>query len=197
VHGIQRKAAIAVVALVSAAAAFPAGAQTKKVPHQAKVTKAAPSAPAVVDNTPKATPIGSPAAWFPADAYPPEAKAAGLHGRTAFTLDLDPKGRITSCNITSSSGSPLLDSTTCTLLVTNGRFRPAHNAAGQPVAGTWSSAMVWLLAAPEAPAPDTIDDFNGVSPAQAYNDSLTEQAHAAAAASDSDSDHSQGGGSDQ
>jgi TonB family protein len=197
VHGIQRKAAIAVVAMVSVTAAFSAGAQTKKVVHQAKVTKAAPSAPAVVDNTPKATPIGSPAAWFPADAYPPEAKAAGLHGRTAFTLDLDPKGRITSCNITSSSGSPLLDSTTCTLLVTNGRFQPAHNAAGQPIAGTWSSAMVWQLAAPEAPAPDTIDDFNGISPAQAYNDSLTEQAHAAAASSDSDSDHSQGGGSDQ
>jgi len=197
VHGIQRKAAIAVVAMVSATAAFSAGAQTKKMVHPARVAKAEQPAPAVVDNSPKATPIGSPAAWFPADAYPPEAKAAGLQGRTAFTLDLDPQGRITSCNITSSSGSPLLDSTTCTLLVTNGRFRPARNAAGQPVAGTWSSAMVWQLAAPEAPPPDTIDDFNGISPAQAYNDSLTEQAHAAAAASDSDSDHSQGGGSDQ
>ena len=194
-HGVQRKAAIAVVAMVSATVAFSAGAQTKKVAHAAKVN--ATAQPASVDTTLRATPIGSPAAWFPADAYPPEAKAAGLQGRTAFTLDLDAKGRITSCNITSSSGSPLLDSTTCTLLVTNGRFQPAHDAAGQPVAGTWSSAMVWQLAAPEAPAPDTIDDFDGVSPAQAYNDSLTEQAHAAAEAADPDSDHSQGGGSDQ
>ena len=196
-HGIQRKAAIAAVAMVSATVALPASAQTKTAVHKVNVPKTEQAAPAALDNTPKATPIGSPAAWFPADAYPPEAKAAGLHGRTAFTLDLDSEGRITSCNITSSSGSPLLDSTTCTLLVTNGRFRPAHDAAGQPVAGTWSSAMVWQLAAPEAPAPDTIDDFDGISPAQAYNDSLTEQAHAAAAASDSDSDHSQGGGSDQ
>jgi TonB family protein len=195
VHGIQRKAAIAAVAMVSAIVALPVSAQTKAAAHKTKVAKTEQPAPAA-DDTPKATPIGSPAAWFPADAYPPEAKAAGLQGRTAFTLDLDTKGRITSCNITSSSGSPLLDSTTCTLLVTNGRFQPAHNAAGQAVAGTWSSAMVWQLAAPEAPAPDTIDDFNGVSPAQAYNDSLTEQAHAAAAASDSDSDHSQGGGQD-
>lgn len=191
-HGVQRKGAIATIVLLSLAAAMPAAAQ--RVKPKATPAKAAQPLPAVADTTPHATPVGSPGSWFPADAYPPEAKAAGLQGRTAFTLDLDPQGRITSCNITQSSGSALLDSTTCTLLVTNGRFRPAHDAQGQAVAGTWSSAMVWQLAAPEAPAPDTIDDFNGISPAEAYNQSLTDQKRAAEAASGSDSDQGQGGG---
>ena len=193
-HSIKRKAAIVAAAMVSAAIVFPASAQTMNAARKAKATKTVEPAPASIDTTPKATPIGSPASWFPADAYPPQAKAAGLQGRTAFTLDLDDKGRITSCNITTSSGSPLLDSTTCTLLVTNGRFQPARNTQGQPIAGTWSSAMVWQLTAPEAPAPDTIDDFNGISPAEAYNESLTDQKHAAEAAADPDQGQGQGGG---
>lgn len=192
-HRVQCKAAIAGLAAVFAIAAVPASAQSASRAHKAKAAGTAQQAPAVVDDTPKATPIGSPAAWFPADAYPPEAKAAGLQGRTAFTLDIDARGRITGCNITASSGSALLDSTTCTLLVTNGRFQAAHDAAGRPVAGTWSSAMVWQLAAPEAPAPETIDDFGGISPAEAYNQSLTDQKHAAEAAADPDQGQDQGG----
>ncbi|HVI98584.1 MAG TPA: energy transducer TonB [Sphingomonas sp.] len=91
------------------------------------------------------SPIGNPADWFPADAYPPAAKAAGAEGRTSFAVDVDAKGRVTSCAIVESSGTPLLDSTTCALVVTNGRFTPAHDAAGKPIAGVWKSAMRWQL----------------------------------------------------
>jgi protein TonB len=164
------KSAFSILALAGAMVAAPAVAQ-----------QASPASAGV-----GATPVGNPGAWFPADAYPPEAKAKGEQGRTAFTLDLDTQGRITSCNITQSSGSPLLDSTTCNLLVTNGRFKPAHDAAGKAVAGTWSSAMVWRLNAPESPPPDTINDFNGISPAEAYNQSLTDAKHAAESANDPD-----------
>src|SRR3546814_11551770 len=38
-------------------------------------------------------PIGNPADWFPADAYPPAAKASGAAGRTGFAVDIDAKGR--------------------------------------------------------------------------------------------------------
>src|SRR3546814_7711317 len=34
-------------------------------------------------------PIGNPADWFPADAYPPAAKASGAEGRTGFAVDID------------------------------------------------------------------------------------------------------------
>src|SRR3546814_8358087 len=85
-------------------------------------------------------PIGNPADWFPADAYPPAAKASGAEGRTGFAVDIDAKGRVTSCSITESSGTALLDSTTCALVVMNGRFTPAHDAAGTEVAGVWNSS---------------------------------------------------------
>jgi TonB family protein len=152
----------------------------------------AQTAPAVPAGAPMATPIGNPASWFPADAYPPEAKAKGEQGRTEFKLELDPQGRITECDIAQTSGSPLLDSTTCALLVTNGRFKPAHDASGKAVAGFWQSAMVWQLA---AAVPDTLEGFTGQtgkSPAEIYNDSVSAEQKQAQQAQDQ-----QGGGSDQ
>ncbi|TPG21460.1 energy transducer TonB [Sphingomonas koreensis] len=153
-----------------------------QVKSPAKKHTAAAAAPAV----PQATPNGNPADWFPADAYPPQAKAAGVEGRTAFSISVDAMGRVTGCNITTSSGSPLLDSTTCTLIVTNARFKPAHDAAGQAVAGVWTSAMVWRLTAAAPELPEGIADQGGVSPAEAYNQSLTEEKQAEAAQSDPD-----------
>lgn len=103
---------------------------------------------------PKPTPIGNPGEWFPADAYPQVARDINAEGRTAFSLDIDAAGRIMTCNIVESSGSAILDSTTCSLLISNGRFKPALDKKGKPVAGTWSSAMRWkLTAAP--PPPET------------------------------------------
>ena len=150
-------------------------------------TKAAPAGAAGV---PLATPIGSPADWFPADAYPPEAKARGLEGRTEFKLELDSQGRITECDIAQSSGSPLLDSTTCALLVTNARFKPAHDASGRAVPGEWRSAMVWKLA---NAAPNILDGYSarsGKSPAEIYNESVSAEQKQAQQAQD----QQQGGG---
>lgn len=159
------------------------------LPGAARAAGQAPGAP-------QATPVGNPASWFPADAYPPQAKAAGMEGRTAFSLNIDDKGRITGCNITSSSGSTLLDSRTCELLVTNARFKPATNAQGQAVAGTWNSAMVWKLSAPAAlQDPDAYQDDSGPSQAEIYNQTLTDAKRAALEAKDgSDDGGAQGGG---
>jgi TonB family protein len=143
---------------------------------------------------PQATPIGNPSAWFPADAYPLEAKAKGMQGRTEFKLELDPKGRITECDISKSSGSPLLDSTTCALLVTNARFKPAVNASGQPVAGEWHSAMVWQLANAQ---PNILEGFTGQegkSPAEIYNESVSAEQKQEQQAQDP---QGQGSGGDQ
>lgn len=97
---------------------------------------------------PAPTPIGNPLDWFPPESYPAAAKAAGQEGRTVFSVNVDAEGRVTSCNILESSGTPLLDSTTCALAVTNGHFRPAVDASGKPVAGVWKSTMRWQLTAP-------------------------------------------------
>ena len=132
------KAALAVVAAILLTGA--AGAADKR-----------PPAP------PKPQPIGNPGDWFPADAYPKAAIDEGVEGRTAFLLNVDAKGTVTGCSIVSSSGSALLDLTTCTLLRANAHFKPALGPRKRPVASNWKSAMRWtLLNAPpaaETPAP--------------------------------------------
>lgn len=103
---------------------------------------------------PLAKPIGKPGDWFPIESYPAEAKVAGQEGRTVFALDIDARGRITGCHITVSSGSDLLDSTTCSQLIANGRFEPARDAQGKPIAGQWRSAMRWQLQSGPSSEPD-------------------------------------------
>jgi len=135
-------AALALITAVSSAQA----AQKRAAPKKVAAAKATAPAPAPVGSqTPEPTPIGNPGDWFPPESYPAAAKVAAQQGRTAFSLDIDAAGRIMACNIIESSGSELLDSTTCSQLITNGRFKPALNANGKPVAGIWRSAMRWQL----------------------------------------------------
>lgn len=92
-----------------------------------------------------AQPIGSPAAWFSSSDYPPVARRLGKQGRVAFTVDVDSTGTVTGCHVTGTSGSSLLDDGTCSVLLANGHFKPATDAAGKPIAGHWSSATRWSL----------------------------------------------------
>jgi len=95
----------------------------------------------------RAKPVGDPGLWFPADAYPPEARNAGQEGRTEFMVKVDAMGRITECDVVKSSGSILLDNATCDQIVTHGHFLPGVDGAGKPANSTWHSAMRWQLVA--------------------------------------------------
>lgn len=144
-------AALAITDAGQASAGAPPVRKTTKARATPKPTPAATPAPAPTQTpapAPAGTdpqPIGKVADWFPQDSYPPQALKLGQEGRTVFALDLDAMGRITGCHIVESSGSDLLDSTTCTQAIINGRFRPARDAQGRPVAGRWRSAMRWQL----------------------------------------------------
>lgn len=84
--------------------------------------------------------------------YPASARAAREEGIVDFTLDVGPNGRVTGCTITRSSGSAVLDSTTCRLMRSRARFTPATDAAGAPVPDRIVGKIVWKLP-PEPPAP--------------------------------------------
>lgn len=90
-------------------------------------------------------PKNSPSGWITQDDYPPAAHSAGRQGDTGFRLDVDTRGRVAACTITASSGSSLLDETTCTLLKRRARFKPARDASGAYVAGHWTSVFRWRL----------------------------------------------------
>jgi len=112
---------------------------------QSAPTSAAP-APTAPEPA-RAKPVGDPGLWFPADAYPPEARNAGQEGRTEFMVKVDARGRITECDVVKSSGSVLLDNATCDQIVTHGHFLPGVDGSGKPADSTWHSAMRWQLVA--------------------------------------------------
>jgi len=66
-------------------------------------------------------------------------------GTVRFTLTIDGEGRISNCTITGSTGHSVLDRATCRLLEDRARFEPARDAAGNPVAGGYASAVNWTI----------------------------------------------------
>lgn len=94
--------------------------------------------------TAPAKPKGDPSRWVTNDDYPSRAAREERQGTTGFRLSVDASGRVTGCDITSSSGSPDLDSTACSLLMRRAKFAPATRD-GEPVAGSWSSRFRWVL----------------------------------------------------
>ena len=77
--------------------------------------------------------------------YPITALRSEDQGTTRFRLTVDPNGRVSACEILSSSGSSSLDAATCRIMKSRARFTPAKNDAGQPTTDSVSSAIRWVL----------------------------------------------------
>ncbi len=78
--------------------------------------------------------------------YPPEAKRAGIEGNLTTRYLVDTRGRVERCYVTESSGSDLLDATTCRLAIQRYRFAPARDAAGNPVSDEVYEDHGWRIA---------------------------------------------------
>lgn len=112
----------------------------------------APPAPVVAPPPPpprfqpkSATPKGNPSSWANANDYPSGPLRREEEGVTRFRVTVGADGRVSSCDVTGSSGSSELDSTTCSLITRRGRFNPATDGEGSPVAGAWSSSVRWQI----------------------------------------------------
>src|SRR3546814_7515327 len=77
--------------------------------------------------------------------YPKQAARAKIGGEVEVRFTIQPTGRVTGCRVTRSSGDPALDATTCRLIADRFRFRPATNAAGEPVASDYGWRQSWWL----------------------------------------------------
>ena len=116
---------------------------------------ARPSPPAPVAPPPPPPPRVSQAAratgslpgLITTDDYPQSALRNGDQGTTAVSLTIGPNGRVSGCNVTSSSGSGSLDSTTCSVLTRRARFTPAKDQNGQPIGDTTSVRIKWVVPA--------------------------------------------------
>jgi len=97
--------------------------------------------------------LGARARWLSGritDSDFPDSVSRGGTVHLRFTVA--PSGRISDCAVTRSSGSRVLDSLTCQLIVRRFRYRPARNAEGRPIASAVVGEHLWYA----EPAPPDI-----------------------------------------
>lgn len=92
-------------------------------------------------------PIDNPGLWVTTNDYPTAALRENREGTVGFALTVDPIGRVSGCQIVSSSGSADLDSTTCALITQRARFNPGRNARGIAQTGYYSNRVRWQIPA--------------------------------------------------
>jgi protein TonB len=83
--------------------------------------------------------------WASSADYPSRALRLEEQGTTSFTVTVDTEGKVADCRITGSSGFDDLDETTCRLITRRGRFKPALDSNGNPMTGTWSRSVKWVI----------------------------------------------------
>ena len=92
---------------------------------------------------------GTPARWLRGRItdrdYPREAIAGQIQGTLVTRYGIGANGRVDSCTIVSSSGSALLDTTTCRLVRQRFRYSPARDAAGRKVPDVLTEDHAWVM----------------------------------------------------
>lgn len=81
------------------------------------------------------------------DDYPRAASRARLEGEVLVRFTVSVRGRAEACTVLRTSGHAELDETTCRLIERRFRFRPARNAAGDPVPEPRMWEQRWWLEA--------------------------------------------------
>ena len=77
--------------------------------------------------------------------YPRRAAQEEIEGTVGVRVTVTADGRATSCSVTSSSGSNILDDAACKDLERYGRFDPALNDDGSPISAGWSTRITYKL----------------------------------------------------
>jgi protein TonB len=84
--------------------------------------------------------------------YPRGAGEGGLSGTVSVIYTVETDGRATHCAITRSSGSDVLDDTTCRLIEERFRFEPSRDRSGRPIRSRMVENHEWV--AEDLPSPD-------------------------------------------
>jgi protein TonB len=115
-------------------------------PVIAPVAPAPPPAPPPPRKVSAAAAKGSLIGLFSDEDYPASASAAGASGTAQAQLTVGADGRVTSCNLTRSTGNGALDSATCNILRRRAKFTPARDSNGNPTSDTVMTPPIkWVL----------------------------------------------------
>ena len=117
------------------------------VPQPGTMPKAEPEplAPVATFDPISAKPRNNPGEWLRDRDYKPSWVRRDLAGVAGFRLDIAASGKVTGCRVTRSTGHKELDEATCALIQSRARFEPARGKNGEPVAGSFSSSVRWVL----------------------------------------------------
>lgn len=87
-----------------------------------------------------------PGDWINYDDYPSSALSKHEHGNVVIAWTIAANARVTDCKVIESSGSNDLDKAACGAILRRGRyFRPALDAAGNPVESYSTRRVLWQL----------------------------------------------------
>lgn len=87
------------------------------------------------------------AEWLGPERYPPAALRAGEEGRVVVIIEVAADGSPHGCRTRGPSVLPLLEAGTCQAVMSDGRFAPALDSRGRPVAGTVTLPVRWVIPA--------------------------------------------------
>lgn len=87
----------------------------------------------------------NPISWITLNDYPAEALDKGMQGKVEVVLSVTPEGSVSKCVVISNSPSPILNKTTCDLLLERAKFFPVK--AGDNVDNEYARSFVWKLPA--------------------------------------------------
>lgn len=85
----------------------------------------------------------SPQNWLSTADFPADAARAGDTGVVSFEVAIDATGKPFSCKVMRPTAWPSFDKTACAAMVVRGRFEPARDAGGAPIASTWRRSVNW------------------------------------------------------
>ncbi|MES2493741.1 MAG: energy transducer TonB [Pseudomonadota bacterium] len=120
--------------------------QVAPPPPPVFIAPQAPPPPPPPRFTPKQPqPKGQPGNWATSNDYPSRALREEREGVTGFRVSVGTDGKVTDCQVTSSSGSPELDQATCDNVRRRARFQPATDGEGNPTTGSYSNRIRWVI----------------------------------------------------
>jgi protein TonB len=122
--------------------------QTVRVAPPPVITPTAPPAPPpppAPKMASRAVPRGNAQLWVTTEDYPSRALREEREGVTSVAWDITTDGRVSNCRVTGSSGSPDLDQAACANITRRGRYKPALDEAGNPIASTDSRRVRWQM----------------------------------------------------
>lgn len=114
-------------------------------PKAAPPAPPAPPAPAAPRISQAAGARGNPREWVSQDDYPASALRAEAQGTTAIAWTINAQGKVENCRVTSSSGNRDLDDAACRAISRRGKYTPAKDQDGNPIASSDKRNVVWRL----------------------------------------------------